>query len=471
MSDRRLFRWATTSARLLAGTLVLILFVVGVVTAVSVPWPGVVHAPVAIAATPAPSDSVVVCDGGLLAVGRELDSTGRLVTASAQTVTGGVPAGRAEPISETLGTVIVDGLSAPQALIAQPQDRTRTDVAASGSTTVVADDLSGFAASACRPPLMESWLVGGSAATGAADLVVLANPGDVPATVQLMVYGSGEPQVPAGGTDLVVPARGQIIVPLAGLILGEESPVVRVTATGAPVQASLQTSITRTLVPGGVDQVGAIAMPGFEQIIPGIAVTEIPATAGTTQTTTVLRMLAPASPGTATVTVTPVGASAPTTTTSVPLAAGAPTEVELTGLPTGSYTVAVTAEAAIVAAVWQTTGFAEGADFAWYTSAPSVDVPSLFAAPTGPAPVLTLANPTGAALAVTVTATDGATSEAVTVPAGTSTAVRLSAGAVYSLEPAGPGIRASLSLTGDGALAGFPVWSADAVAAEITVYP
>ena len=48
MSDRRVFRWATTSARLLAGTLVAVAFVVGVVTAVSVPWPTVAREPVAI---------------------------------------------------------------------------------------------------------------------------------------------------------------------------------------------------------------------------------------------------------------------------------------------------------------------------------------------------------------------------------------------------------------------------------------
>ena len=63
MSDRRVFRWATTSARLLAGTLVAVAFVVGVVTAVSVPWPTVAREPVAIEATPAPSASVLVCTG------------------------------------------------------------------------------------------------------------------------------------------------------------------------------------------------------------------------------------------------------------------------------------------------------------------------------------------------------------------------------------------------------------------------
>jgi hypothetical protein len=471
MSESRPFRWAATSARLLAGTIVLILFVVGVVTAVSLPWPTLTREPVQVAATPAPADSVATCVGGLLAAGRELDQTGRLVTAAAQSVTGGVAGGRAEPIVQSLRTPVDDGLSAPQVLIAEPQDRTRTDVAASGSATVVAEDLRGYAASACRPALMESWLVGGSASTGAADLVLLANPGVVAATVQLTVFGAGDPQTPAGGTDLVVAPGSQIIVPLAGLVLGEESPVVRVSASGAPVQAALQTSITRTLVPGGVDQVGAIAQPETQQIIPGVDVTQSPGVAGSSETTTLARILAPASDGTATVTVTAVGGTEPVTTTSVPLAGGKPTEVELTGLPIGTYTVQVDSEAAVVAAVWQATGFDEGADFAWYTPAPPIEVASLFATPTGPAPVLSLVNPTDQPISLLIEATDAGSSDAVTVAAHSSGSVRLRAGAVYSLDADNPGIRAALSLTGDGALAGFPVWSADAVAAEIIVYP
>ena len=66
MSDRRVFRWATTSARLLIGTAVSIVAVVAVVTAVSVPWPTLVREPLSVPATPAPAESVIACDGALL---------------------------------------------------------------------------------------------------------------------------------------------------------------------------------------------------------------------------------------------------------------------------------------------------------------------------------------------------------------------------------------------------------------------
>lgn len=472
MSDRRVFRWATTSARLLAGTLVPVAFVIAVVTAVSIPWPSVAREPVAITATPAPSASTLVCTGGLLALGRELEDVGRIVTAAPQTLTTGVAAGDPAPTEQPLASPADDGTAPPTSVTSQPVDGARSDVAASGSSTVSAEDLRGFAASACRPALMESWLVGGSAATGAADVVLLANPGTVPASVQLTVYGAGGAQVPAGGSDLVVAPGAQIVVPLAGLILGEESPVIRVTATGAPVQAGLQASITRTLVPGGVDQVGPIAVAAAEQVVPGVTVTQNPGADGASAAATVVRILSPNADTTATITATPVGAAsvAPAPTT-VPLPAGVPTEVELTGLAVGQYTVEVSAGDAVVAAVWQTTGFGEGADFAWYTAAPQVGAPSLFAAPPGPEPVLALANPTDQAVTVSVEAVDGSFTQQVTVAPGGSESVRLRSRTVYLLDAGGDGIRATVSQTGDGALAGFPVWPSDAAAQQITVYP
>lgn len=472
MTDRPAFRWATTSARLLAGTLVAIAFVIAVVTSVSIAWPTLEREPVQVAATPAPADSVLVCTGGVLAIGRDAVDAARIETAAPQSVVSGVAQGDPAPAAAALSGPTIDGVSAPRAVVAAPADGARTDVAASGSATVSADDLRGFAASACRPALMESWLVGGSAATGASDVVLLANPGTVPATVQLTLYGAAGVQNPPGGTDLVVAPGAQIVVPLAGLVLGEESPVVRVTATGAPVQAALQTSITRTLVPGGVDQIAAIAASAKTQVIPGVSVTQNPGADGATGTATLVRILSADADTTVTITATAIGAAAaPPTIETVPITAGIPTEVELPTLVAGDYTVEVTAESPVVAAVWETTGFGEGSDFAWYAAAPEVGAPSLFATPPGPAPVLALANPTDTAVTVSVDAVDGAFAQQVTIAPGESASVPLTARSVYRLSTEGGGIRAGLTQSGDGALAGFPVWPSDAAAGEITVYP
>lgn len=472
MSDRRIFRWATTSARVLAATVASAVAVVAVVTAISVPWPTVTHEPVRVSATPGPAASVIACDGGLLTLGRDASAAGQLSPATAQTVTGGVAADSPEPEQSRLAMPALEGGEGPLVLTAQPQGRTRTDVAASGSATVRADDLAGFAASACRPPLMESWLVGGSAATGAADLVLVSNPGVVPATVQLTAYGADGAQTPPGGENLIVAAGTQRVVPLAGLVLGEAAPVIRVSAVGAPVHASLQASITRVLTPGGVDQVSAVAAPETTQTITGVTVTSAPGAEGASDAPTVARVLSPAADATATVTVTAIGAALPALTPEVvPLVAGQPSEVALAGLPVGTYTVQVDADQPVVAAVWHTTGFGRGDDFAWFAASPLITVPSLFATSAGPPPVLSLMNRAAEPVVVTIASSDGLFSVEVTVPAAGSTAVRLAPRTVYSLEPGRIGIRAGLSFTGDGALAGFPIWPADAAAPPIVVYP
>ncbi|BDV30056.1 DUF5719 family protein [Microbacterium terricola] len=463
MSDRSTFGWATTGARLIAGTLVSAGFAVAVVTSISVPWPTITREPVSLTAVPAAEDSVLACDGDLLALGRDLADVARLTTAAPQAVTVA-----ADPDGPEVAEDRLDGpVDGPLVLTAPAQDRTAVDVAAAGSATVDEDDLRGFAASACRPALMESWLVAGSGSTGAADLLLLANPGEVAATVDMTVYGGSGPQTPPG-SGLILPAGAQRVIPLAGLVLGEESPVVRVTSTGAPVQAALQASITRTLEPGGVDQVGAVAAASPQQVIAGVAVTG----GDGEDASTLVRLLAPAGETTATVTVFASGATTPAAEPlNVPLNAGVPTEVELRGLSDGRYTVIAESDEPIVASVWQALGLGEGSDFAWFTPAPEVTAVSMFATPAGPAPWLTLTNTGDEPITVHVRADDGSSDLALPVGAGATTSTRLAADAGYVLDSGGAAVHAGLSFTRAGALAGYPVWSSDAAAPPITVYP
>jgi hypothetical protein len=471
MSDRRLFRWATTSARLLVGTVVSVAAVVAVVTAVTVAWPGLMREPVRVVAAPAPAPTVLSCAGGLLAVGGDPADPSVLQVAADQAVTSGVAEGASEPQLETLAVVDLD-VQGPVALRALPQGDERTDAGAAGSASVRTDDLVGFAASACRPPLMESWLVAGSAATGAADLVLLANPGTVAATVQLTVFGAAGPQSPPGGTDLIVPAGSQVIVPLAGIALGESTPMIRVTAQGTPIQASVQSSITRVLLPGGVEQTGAVAASAERQTMPGVQVTQQPGEDGASDAATVVRLLSPGTDGQATVTVRAVGAQeeavAPVT---VPLAAGIPTEVALGGLAVGGYVIDVVADTPVVAGVWQAAGFGEDADFAWYTPAPLLPAATLFAVPDGPSPTLTVVNTGDAPATVVVDEVDGADVQQVDLAPGASASIPLRQRAVYLLDAGGLPVQASMSLAASGAIAGYPIWPADADAPPMTVYP
>ncbi|MDZ8171076.1 DUF5719 family protein [Microbacterium xanthum] len=470
MSDRRPFRWATTSARMLVGTLVGVGFVVGVVTAVSVPWPEIDRSAPALEERPAADQSIAACTGDLLATGRDVEDAGGIVSAADATLTLGTSDAQADPeISDLPAPALGDEQSA-SAVVAQPDGEDRVDVAAAGAATVSDEDLRGYAASPCRPALMESWLVAGSTATGSADLVLLSNPGEVAATVQLTVYGAQGETQPPGGADVVVPAGTQRIVPLAGLILGETSPVVRVTAVGAPVQASVQSSITRGLIPGGVEQTTAVTAPETTQVITGVSVA---AAAGEgDDAATVVRILAPTLDTTASVTVTMADSvRSVVLERTIELVGGVPTEAELDGLEAGQYTVEVAAEAELLASVRQTAGPEDAADFAWYMPAPELATPSTFATPAGPEPQLTLANTTEVEMTVALATVDGQDTQSVVVSARSSTTVRLTARTVYAIDDGGDGVRAALSFSGDGALAGYPVWPSEAASVAITVYP
>ncbi len=121
------------------------------------------------------------------------------------------------------------------------------------------------------------------------------------------------------------------------------------------------------LLPGGSDQVAPLAQADTRLVIPGVQVL----TTGEGQAGTVLRLLAPGADTTATVTMTPLdAATAVPEARSVPLTAGLPTSLDLSGVAAGAYTVEVTAAAPVVGGAWSTTGFGEGADFAWYAAAP-----------------------------------------------------------------------------------------------------
>lgn len=416
--------------------------------------------PAPITVAPAAADTVLTCPGPLLALGRNAKEAGGLSVAAPAHVT--VGASQSTVTQQRLGLASVGGGGPIRLTAAADGHTTMPHAVGAASATVSASDLSGFAAAACTPALMQSWLVGGATDSGSSDLILLANPGAAAATVDLTLYGSTGMTTPAAGSGVIVAPGSQVVVPLAALGLGQGAPVVLVTSSGAPVRAALQTNITRTLTPGGVDQSGPIAAAAPTQVITGVRVDP---TTSTDQATTVLRLLAPHTSTSATVTVAgahgTVGAARHLT---VP--AGQPVEIALPGLPAGMYTVTVTAQHPVVAAVWQAQGTSAGDDFAWVESAPVLPASpggTLFAVPQGP----------GAALAVTATGAsavharvDGTT---VTVAAGTTASIPVSADATHRLTVDAPAA-AAVTLDGPDALASSPVWPQDVASGAVSVY-
>ena len=468
MSGSRLFSVASVSARVIVGAVAATGTVALVVLAIAAPWPQFTSPPLALDVRPAASDVTLSCPGGIVISGRaSMDALAIDIAATPETTAG-------SPSTETPTTIAlavpdVQGETGAVAYREVPAGADRAKLAAAQTTSVAAHDVRGLAATGCAAPLSESWLVGGATTTGWSGFVQLGNPGDVPASVELTVFTADGAS--GMGSVVIVPPRSQRVLPLAGLAVAADNPVVRVTAQGAPVTATLQSNRIRTITPSGVDIQTAVALPDMRQVIPGVVVPAREVTADPDAATTVVRVLSPASDGTASVTATATGQDAaalgPIT---VPLKAGVPVDVELPGLEAGNYTVRVDGSLPIVSAVWQATQASAGGDYAWHAAAPVIAAPSMFAVAGGASATLHVVNDSAENAAVTVTAATG-TQMQVAVPAGGAVAMPIARAGIYSIDADGLALRAAVSLVAPAGIAAYPVWSSEALGKAVTVYP
>ncbi|HWI30320.1 MAG TPA: hypothetical protein VNT50_02415, partial [Microbacterium sp.] len=121
MNGNRWFRWAATGTRTIVGTAVAIAFTALVVTAVSWPWPVVEHPAPSIEAQPDPADTVAVCTGPALALGRTVVDAQRISVAGSSDVTVSVPAETAAPQQSPLASPRVDESRGVPSFVAQPE--------------------------------------------------------------------------------------------------------------------------------------------------------------------------------------------------------------------------------------------------------------------------------------------------------------------------------------------------------------
>lgn len=460
MSGTRAFRVAATGARVVTGVVVAAACVIGVVTAIHAPWPVIAHDPAQVDVTPLPGDSTLVCNGDLRALGRDASSPLDMRSAATARLTVGGTSG--DPESEGLPAQDLEGAGEAQVLTGAVEGRSAPLIAGAESVTVDADDLAGYAALPCGTPRLESWLVGGSTGTGTEDIVILTNAAEVPSTVTLTVYGNAR-----STRTVVVPAMSQAALPLASFAAGSETPVVKVSASGAPVRAVLQSSLIRVLDPAGIDLQEAVAGPQQKIALTGV---ESFVSARDDAEMAVLRVLSPGADADVSVRVKEEGASAVVDEFTVPLEADLPTQVSLSGLEPGRYTVEIEADVAVVAALRQQDGFGLDSDFAWVTPAPAIDSDVVFAVPAGPASRLQLANTSEEEATVTLEPLDGGPSQDVVIAAGATRGVDVEARTTYRMRMTAP-VHAAVTLTAPGALAVLPVQASGGVETSITVYP
>lgn len=459
MSGSRTVRMAATGARVLLGAAVAGACVLGVIAGAAAPWPGVEYEPAAVRVTPAPSAETAICNGSFRALGRDTTRADLMVAGSDPSLIADGQAG--EPESAELDMPDLAGGSGAQRLTGTIEGRSATRIAAVETSTLSTDDLAGLAAAPCRAPSLQTWLVGGDASTGAADVIVLSNATDVPSTVALVVYGASQQR----SSSTVVPPMTQIGIPLASIAPGEGEPVVQVTAEGAPVRAVLQSSEMSVLDPVGIDLQDGIADARTSLMFTGVQSDEATGDAGGV----VLRLLAPDAGTVATVTMRRTGSTGAAEEFTVELAEGVPTEVALAGGARGFSDIAVRADEPVVGAVRQSVVVGQTVDFAWMTPAPEISGEVMFAVPDAASPRLHVANPSDAPAEVTLLV-DGA-EERLTVPASGSTTVPLRGGTTPVLRT-DAAVQASVTVSESGAagIAGWPLWPVQGIADAVTVY-
>ncbi len=468
-------------ARSLTGLIAIGLAVVAIVAATVTP--GAIHeiTPAALVVDPVPAAQQRVCPGPLLRLSDDSGQEATTATSVGFAATNFQATGGEAQFSNFTATDNPAGVT-PVLLTLPPSggpDTARPALAGGQSQAIQTGDLVGFAATSCIEAARESWLVGGATDVGRTTLVTLSNPTPVMSTVDLTIYGEDGLVVAPGGEGIVVPPGAQRIFSLAGFAPGLISPVVRVVSVGGEVVANLQQSIVRTLAPGGVEIVQPTSEPATSATIPGVVVSgsealvAAGANPGFEDLETVLRMFVPGQvDGVASVVVArdgggPEGAEAVTEFTVDAIALEA-TEIPLSGLGDGSYTVTVTSTVPVVAAARSSVLTETGAaDFAWYAAAPTLDDTTLLSVPSGPSPMLHLANDSEADAAVTLSA--GASETPLLVPAGATLAVGVQAGADLSLSGA-RGLRATLTFTGPGAMSAFVLSPAGPPSPPVTVY-
>lgn len=435
--------------------------------------------------TPVPTAQQLVCSGSFLRLADDTgqgattsSAIGRGVTASGSS-TGSVDAAPLEQSDASTG-----GTSAAPLLISTPPDPAdpTEQILLSGAQyqAVKEGDFVGLTASDCGVASGDTWLAGGSTAVGRTTLLTLSNPTEVPATVNLELFGETGVIAAPGTSGIIVPANGQRVLSLAGFQPGVVSPVVHVTSTGGQVVAELQQSIVRGLVPGGVDVIGATAAPSLENVIPGLQVTNL---AGVQEllgegesfsdVRTILRLFVPGETGGDPVTMTlsfvPEDAADTGTSFTTEVETGRVVDIPVDDLGDGNYTVKVASPVPAIAAARVTSAAGSNTDFAWLGSSAPLEGRALFTAAPATAPVLHLANPSTTDATVTLTAIDG-DDLSVTVPAGASAILPVESGTSYELGGF-ERLFAAVTIAQDGHIARYSVHPPGEGSTAVLIYP
>ncbi len=312
----------------------------------------------------------------------------------------------------------VSTYSEPLTVHAQPLGGVQSLVSAVRSYRATDGDLAGLAAAACAAPAAETWLTGAVTTPGSTAVLNLVNPSASVAQVRVDLRGAdGMIQAPNLSALAVAPGESKSIV-LAGYAPNEKALSAKVTSSGGRINATIQQSTLRGLVPGGLDYLGSAATASNTQVIPGVQILdpklagELGKPAANADAVAELVLAATSADG-ATVQVRALG---PNGEAAIPgggevvIASNATARMPLGGLPAGNYTIVVEGDSAVSASVKMVRGTKanEPIDLAWAGAASRLGSEHLLVLPAaGKATVVLNAPQDTATVSVRSLGTDG----------------------------------------------------------------
>jgi hypothetical protein len=241
------------------------------------------------------------------------------------------------------------------------------------------ETVAGYFATECGDPLNDQWLIGGSTTTGRDTIITISNGSDVEARIDLEIWGSAGKVDAPGSQGIVVPAQSQRSYSVAGFAPDEASPVIHLLSNGAAVWATLQTTVVRGLVPGGLDRIGPVAAPTTSVSLPVInvptekSIGKLLGDPSYADVVSVLRILVPGeTDASATITLDPY-ADGDSQVVMASIPAGSTLDLPITELSAGDWAVSIESDQPLVAAA--RVGFHDEktgiTDLAWASAAPA----------------------------------------------------------------------------------------------------
>lgn len=383
---------------------------------------------------PAEPDRMLVCMGPAIAFsGQDAAAVGYGQPTDVVSGSGATTTQIAETDVRDAGSLEGAPVSTPPAIVSQSADV--GPLAAASAQQLDNSNVRGLALQECQEPRAETWLVGGDTTTGRQAVLSLSNPGVVPASVNIDIWGDSGPISSPLGQGILVAPGAQRVISVAGLAPAEARPVLRVVSNGTGIVAAIHTSIIRGLTADGLAIVTGQAPPSELRVMPGLfgppedIIGPIRGKEGYADVGAVLRVLAPDAPARVSVSVVQPGST--TVTVILELQAGEVGDLSLGEFGSGDFAVVLESDTPIVSAVRTSVGNDERTDTSWVGSSYALSGETALAVPSSGDMTLSIVNPGDTEVLISVDNRPSA------VPPG-SMITRSVAGGSYSFSSDGP---------------------------------